>query len=130
MTEAAELLPVCGAPGCGVVARPEQALCDTHAVEQRIIAADRKIKEASPMAADVLIDLALNAQHEDVRRRASEGILDRAGIRPGLEIGVSATTAAGLSPADVLRERLATMRARLTAPTVDRRGEETRSSDD
>lgn len=67
------------------------------------------------MAADVLVDLALNAQNEDTRRRAAEAVLDRAGIRSGMEIDVSARAAGGPSPAEVLRERLSTLGRRLAA---------------
>ncbi|HVX69871.1 MAG TPA: hypothetical protein VHA79_09295 [Mycobacteriales bacterium] len=105
----AELLPVCGAPGCSVVARPEQALCDDHAVQQRVLAARRKLAENAPMAAEQLIDLCENADNADVRRRAAEAILDRVGIRPGVEVEVSAGIGR-VDPAELLRTRLATLR--------------------
>lgn len=105
----AQLLPVCGAPGCSVVARPEQALCDDHAVQQRVLAARRKLAENAPMAADQLIDLCENADNADVRRRAAEAILDRVGIRPGVEVEVSAGVG-HVDPAEILRTRLASLR--------------------
>src|SRR4051794_16916650 len=102
---AAELLPVCNAHACRVVARPGQALCDDHAIQQRILAAQRKLAEAAPMAADQLIDLCENAEHADVRRRAAEAILDRTGIRPGVEVRVD-VPAPGDAPHELLRARL------------------------
>lgn len=107
----ADLLPLCQHQGCRITARPGQPLCDQHAVEQRQLAARRKLADAADMAADVLIDLAANAVNEDTRRRASEGILDRVGLRPGVDVQVTAREAR-VDPAEILRERLALLRRR------------------
>ena len=88
-------------------------MCDSHAIDQRILAARRKLAEAAPRVADGLIDLALNSKSEEVRRRAQEAVLDRAGLRPGLDVQVTeATFDGGRSPGDILRERLAAHRMR------------------
>lgn len=116
MTESAELLPICATRACGLVARPGQALCDDHAVQQRVLAAQRALAEAAPMAAEQLIDLCENAPQEDVRRRAAEAILDRVGVRPGVELQVTATDEPGPSPADVLRQRLDRLKGREISP--------------
>jgi hypothetical protein len=108
----AELLPMCGAPGCRIVARPEQPLCDDHAVQQRILATRRRLAEHAPMAVERLIDLCENAVNEDVRRRCAVDILDRIGVRPGVEVEVTAGAARGVDPAEVLRARIATLRGR------------------
>lgn len=110
----ADLLPVCGSPGCGIVARPDQALCDDHAVQQRVMAARRKLAEHAPSAAERLIDLCENADHADVRRRAAEAILDRVGVRPGVEVAVSPGPGSQVSPADLLRAKLQVLRDRTT----------------
>lgn len=87
-------------------------VCDAHAAQQRILEAQRKLAAGAPMAADVLIDLSQNGQTEEVRRRASEAVLDRAGLRPGIEITFAPPTDGGPSVGDVLRERLALLRRR------------------
>lgn len=107
-----DLLPVCKSPGCGVVGRAGEVMCDGHAAQQRVLAAQRKLAEATPMMADQLINIALNGQTEEVRRRASEAVLDRAGIRPGVEITLATSSADGPSAGDLLRERLALLRSR------------------
>jgi hypothetical protein len=105
------LLPICGAPGCAIVARPDQTLCDDHAVQQRVLAARRKLAEHAPMAADELIDICAHADSADVRRRAAEAILDRVGVRPGVELDVT-TSARGVDPSQILRARLDVLRQR------------------
>ena len=109
-----ELLPVCGARGCDITARTQQALCDLHGAEQAVLAAKRRLAAAAPDAAERLIDLAENGATEDTRRRAAESILDRAGVRGGVDIEVTATQQ-GVAPADVLREKLATLAKRTVA---------------
>lgn len=107
-----DLLPVCKTPGCDVVGRAGEIFCDGHAAQQRVGAAQRKLADATPMMADQLIYLALNGQTEEIRRRAAEAVLDRAGIRPGVEITLATTSGDGASAGDILRERLATLRSR------------------
>ncbi len=114
-----ELLPECGQRGCVTVARPGQALCDVHAVGQLVAAARRKLAMAAPAAAEQLIVLSETAPSEEVRRKASADILDRAGVRGGVEVDV-VVGQAEVSPADLLRDRLALIRRR----TLDGTGAE------
>lgn len=107
-----DLLPVCGAPGCRTVARPEQPLCDGHWSEQMLLAARRRLARAAPMAADVLADLIENGSSDEIRRRAAEAVLDRTGLRPGLDVSISAAPVEGVTPSEVLRARLAQLRER------------------
>lgn len=105
-----ELLPECAQRGCVTIARPGQVLCDEHAVPQLLAAAKRKLAAAAPAAAEELIRISQTADSADVRRRASEAVLDRAGVRSGVEVDLLVDS--GVSPADLLRERLATLRRR------------------
>lgn len=117
-----ELLPVCQAPGCRTVGRPDEVLCDQHHVEQRLLSARRRLAQAAPAAADVLADLVHNGSTDDIRRRAAEAVLDRTGLRSGVEVAITSTAEHGPSPADVLRERLARLRERaveVAAEAVD-----------
>jgi hypothetical protein len=107
-----EMLPACGAPGCRVVGRPGEVLCDQHHAEQRLLAARRRLAQAAPMAADVLADLVENGSTDDIKRRAAADVLDRTGLRPGVEVNITAAGEAGPSPSEVLRERLARLRER------------------
>lgn len=87
-------------------------LCRTHlgaknsdagagAVER----ARQRIKQMAPRALDVLEEMLDDATSEQVRARAAEQILDRAGIRGGVEVDMTATVTT--RPADeVLKERL------------------------
>src|SRR4051794_34568089 len=85
-----ELLPVCKQAGCNMIARPAQALCDVHASSQMIAAAKRRLAMAAPDAAERLIELSTSAPSEEVRRKAAADILDRAGVRGGIEVDVTA----------------------------------------
>jgi hypothetical protein len=65
-----------------------------------------KLTQAAPYAVDVLEDLMENAQSEPVRLKASTEILDRAGVRGGIEFDARLEVTDGRSPAEVVAERL------------------------
>lgn len=65
-----------------------------------------KLTQAAPYAVDVLEDLMENATSEPVRLKASTEILDRAGVRGGVEFDARIEVMDGRSPADVVAERL------------------------
>jgi hypothetical protein len=68
--------------------------------------AREKLVQAAPYAVDVLEDLMMNAESEPVMLKAASEILDRAGVRGGIEIDTSINL--DLRPAaDVIAERLA-----------------------
>jgi hypothetical protein len=106
-----EVLPTCKARGCSITPRTQQALCDLHGSEQAVLAAKRRLAAAAPQAAEWLIDLAENGATEETRRRAMDSILDRAGVRGGVEVDVTSGQHR-VAPAEVLRERLAILAAR------------------
>jgi hypothetical protein len=66
--------------------------------------------QSAPYAVDVLEELMESAQSEPVRLKASTEILDRAGVRGGVEldVGVDVTVR---SPHEVIKERLARLAA-------------------
>jgi len=64
-----------------------------------------KIMQAAPFAVDVLEDNMMNATSEIVRQRAAEQLLDRAGVRGGVEVEVT-TNDVARSAGDILAERL------------------------
>lgn len=65
---------------------------------------------ATDQAVDWLVDLAENSTSDAVRLKATTEVLDRAGVRGGVEVDVSVSTSK--DPADILRERLSTLKKR------------------
>lgn len=65
-----------------------------------------KLTQAAPYAVDVLEELMENAASEPVRLKASTEILDRAGVRGGVEFDARIEVADGRSPAQIVAERL------------------------
>jgi hypothetical protein len=65
-----------------------------------------KLVQAAPYAVDVLEDLMENAASEPIRLKASTEILDRAGVRGGVEFDANVHITDGRSPAQIVAERL------------------------
>jgi hypothetical protein len=65
-----------------------------------------KLTQAAPYAVDVLEDLMENAASEPVRLKASAEILDRAGVRGGIEFDATINVHDGRPPAVIVAERL------------------------
>lgn len=91
---------------------PKKAgLCKQHLpwqaeLEQRNIQVARlKLLQAGPAMADNLEDLALNAAGEAVRLKATTEILDRIGVRGGVEIDAHVEVEQ-VDPAKAIREKL------------------------
>ena len=69
--------------------------------------ARKKLLQAAPYAVDILEDLMQNAISEPVKLKASTEILDRAGVRGGVELDGSISITDGRPAADIIAERLA-----------------------
>jgi len=69
--------------------------------------ARRKLIQSAPYAVDVLEELMESATSEPVRLKASTEILDRAGVRGGMDIGLDVEVKDARSPAQIVAERLA-----------------------
>lgn len=69
--------------------------------------ARRKLMQSAPYAVDVLEELMESADVEQVRLKASTEILDRAGVRGGMDIGLDVEVTDARSPAQIVAERLA-----------------------
>ena len=65
-----------------------------------------KLTQAAPYAVDVLEDLMENAASEPVRLKASTEILDRAGVRGGVEFDANININVGRPAAQIVAERL------------------------
>jgi hypothetical protein len=93
----------------------DDGLCRVHLGSTRRTAnnveiARLKISQASTYAVDVLEELMETAISEPVKLKAATEILDRAGVRGGMELNIDVKTT-DRSPAEVLAERLARLEA-------------------
>ena len=77
--------------------------------------ARKKITQAAPYAVDILEDLMQFAASEPVRLKASTEILDRAGIRGGVEIDANVSVGDERPAAQIIAERL----SRLSGSALD-----------
>jgi hypothetical protein len=68
--------------------------------------ARKKLLQAAPYAVDVLEDLMNSAVSEPVRLKASTEILDRAGVRGGIELDGNINVTDGRPAAEIISERL------------------------
>jgi len=99
----------------------DDGLCRVHlsSVKRQpgedVARARAKLTQAAPYAVDVLEDLMTNATSEPVKLKASTEILDRAGVRGGIELDANVNVSDTRAPADVVAERL----ARLARAAVD-----------
>jgi len=87
-------------------------LCRMHLKSARkpgedVERARRKLMQSAPYAVDVLEELMETADVEQVRLKASTEILDRAGVRGGMDIGLDVELTDARSPAQIVAERLA-----------------------
>jgi hypothetical protein len=71
------------------------------------------LTNAAPKALETVIDLSQNASAEAIKLKASTEILDRAGIKGGVDINVEVTQT--VSAADEIRKRLQLMSERMTS---------------
>lgn len=69
--------------------------------------ARQRLVQAAPYAVDVLEDLMENAISEPVKLKASTEILDRAGVRGGVEVDANLNVTDSRSAADIVADRLA-----------------------
>lgn len=90
----------------------DDGLCRMHLKTQRkpgedIERARRKLVQAAPYAVDKLEELMNEAESEPVRLKASTEILDRAGLRAGVDVNLDVEVTDNRNPADIVQERLA-----------------------
>jgi hypothetical protein len=89
----------------------DDGLCRMHLKTQRkpgedVERARRKLIQGAPYAVDVLEDLMENAVSEPVKLKASTEILDRAGIRGGMDLSLDVEVTDARTPAQIIGERL------------------------
>lgn len=101
----------------------DDGLCRIHLGSTRRTAnnvevARQKISQASTYAVDVLEELMESAISEPVKLKAATEILDRAGVRGGVELNVDIRTT-DRTPAEILAERLARLEAVASLRTAE-----------
>jgi hypothetical protein len=94
----------------------DDGLCRVHLKTQRkpgedVERARRKLMQSAPYAVDVMEELMETAISEPVRLKAASEILDRAGVRAGMDIGIDVEVTDARSPAQIVAERLARLSA-------------------
>ena len=100
----------------------DDGLCRVHLGSTRRTAnnveiARQKISQASTYAVDVLEELMETAISEPVKLKAATEILDRAGVRGGVELNVDIKST-DRSPAEILAERLSRLEAVASQRTI------------
>lgn len=93
----------------------DDGLCRVHLRGQRkpgedVERARKKLMQSAPYAVDVMEELMESAISEPVRLKAAAEILDRAGVRGGVDIGVDVQVIDGRSPAEIVLDRLNRLR--------------------
>lgn len=83
--------------------------------EATLLAVRMMLSNAAPKALEQVIDLSQNASAEAIRLKASTEILDRAGIKGGVDINVEVQH--NVSAADEIRKKLQLMGQRMDSDT-------------
>lgn len=113
-----------GVRGTGFNGTP--AMCFIHGgslpavkakAEATVLSARMRLLQSLPMALDTLLDLAENATAENVKLKAATEILDRSGIKGGIEIQVEVTN--NSNPSDDILKKLQIMRERSEAAKAE-----------
>lgn len=114
----------CGFRGCKDAAMPGATRCRRHGgdwldprIRQNLLmAAYMKLVESTDIAVEALIQVAEHGRREEARVMAAKEILDRAGIRAGVDITIHAAEETGRSThLDEIREKLDRMADSLAA---------------
>lgn len=101
-----------GRPYCKV---HDSAKIDESVINGYVVTARERVILAAPAAADALVDLATSAVSEPVQLKAATEILDRAGVRGGVELEVTADVTVTENPAEIVRARLVRLAEAITA---------------
>jgi hypothetical protein len=94
----------------------DDGLCRMHLGKNRKTGADierarAKLMQSAPYAVDTLEQLMETAVSEPVKLKAATEILDRAGVRAGMDIGIDIDLKDSRSPAQIIAERLARLKS-------------------
>jgi hypothetical protein len=94
----------------------DDGLCRIHLKTQRkpgedIERARKRLMQSAPYAVDVLEEMMESAISEPVRLKAATEILDRAGVRAGMDIDIGVELKDSRAPHEIIAERLERLRS-------------------
>lgn len=113
-----------GVRGTGFNGTP--AMCFIHGgslpavkakAEATVLSARMRLIGALPMALDTLLDLAENSSADAIKLKAATEILDRSGVKGGMDITVEVTN--NSNPSDDILKKLSIMRDRAVAAKAE-----------
>lgn len=97
--------------GCTVCVKHGASLPNVRQHAEAMVESARlRLIGSTDQAVDWLLDLAENSTSDAVRLKATTEVMDRAGVKGGVEVDVNVNVSQ--DPGQVLRERLATLRKR------------------
>jgi len=99
-----------------VLSVDEAAAAVEAAVKARLVETYTALVEASDIAAETLINIALYGRREEARVMAAREILDRSGLTPEIRVAIDTTGTERDVRMETLRLRLDAMRTSLTTP--------------
>jgi hypothetical protein len=99
-----------------VLSVDEAAAAVEAAVKARLVETYTALVEATDIAAETLINIALYGRREEARVAAAKEILDRSGLTPEIRVSIDTTGTERDARMEALRIRLDAMRTSLTTP--------------
>ena len=99
-----------------VLSVDEAAAAVEAAVKARLVESYTALVDATDIAVNTLIDIALYGRREDARVQAAKEILDRSGLTPEIRVAIDTTSSDRDARLSELRRRLDAMRVGLTSP--------------
>ena len=99
-----------------VLSVDEAAAAVEAAVKARLVESYTALVEATDIAVDTLINIALYGRREDARVAAAKEILDRSGLNPEIRVAIDTNGTERDARMSELRRRLDAMKTSLTTP--------------
>ena len=99
-----------------VLSVDEAAAAVEAAVKARLVQSYTALVDATDIAVDTLINIAMYGRREDARVQAAKEILDRSGLTPEIRVAIDTTGSDRDARVAALRLRLDNMKTSLTTP--------------
>jgi hypothetical protein len=99
-----------------VVSMDEAAARVEAAVKAKLVASYTALVDATDVAVETLVYIALHGRREEARVAAAREILDRSGLTPEVRVSIDTTASDRDSRMNELRRRLDSMQTGLTTP--------------
>ncbi|HET9665981.1 MAG TPA: hypothetical protein VFP09_04470 [Desertimonas sp.] len=99
-----------------ILSTDEAAAAVEAAVKARLVESYTALVDATDIAVETLINIALYGRREDARVQAAKEILDRSGLTPEIRVAIDTNGSERDTRIAALRLRLDAMRTSLTTP--------------